>query len=92
MMDQITPSVIILKDGGVLMCNEKFENMIKETMGAKNVPANFLKFIQGDVEAKDRIVEIINKTLANKNQGSISTTYEIVFNKGLLANKKDIKK
>jgi len=46
--NQIAPSAIVSRDGAIVMCNEKFEKLVTEQIGAKSFPTNFLKMIQND--------------------------------------------
>ena len=54
-----TPTLIMERGGQIQMCNESFERFVQESMKIKTVPSNFLKFIQADTKAHQKLTEII---------------------------------
>lgn len=45
MFNQISPTVIVTKEGNIQMCNEKFEQLLSEQVGIKQLPANIFKLV-----------------------------------------------
>ena len=43
--NQAPPSVIIKSEGQIVICNDKFEKLITDKLGAKMIPANLVEFI-----------------------------------------------
>jgi fucose 4-O-acetylase-like acetyltransferase len=62
--NQIAPSAIVSRDGAIVMCNEKFEKLVTEQIGAKSFPSNFLKMIQNDEQAKNQMSDAIHNTIS----------------------------
>lgn len=57
--NQIQPSCIISKDGGIQICNESFENLFEKSFKIKCAPGNLLKFIGNDTLARDKLTKTI---------------------------------
>ena len=54
-----TPSVIISKDGVILMSNERFDYLVSEKLGLKSMPNNLIKMMQSDTEAKKKLTRAL---------------------------------
>lgn len=57
--NQAAPSVLLGKDGTILMCNDQFETMMTEQLKVENHPVNFLKFIGADSKASSKLQAIL---------------------------------
>lgn len=57
--NQIQPSCIISKDGGIQICNEGFENLFEKSFKIKCAPGNLLRFIGNDTLARDKLTKTI---------------------------------
>ncbi len=50
MLNQIAPTVIVSKDGNILLFNERFDFLVKDRLKLKSLPKNIFKFGQADTE------------------------------------------
>ena len=78
--NQIQPTVIVSKEGNIQMCNEKFEQLLSDQVGIKQLPTNIFKLVQTDSKAKNKLVEIIQST-ATKTFNSSTKEFELVLKK-----------
>ena len=62
--NQIVASAIVSKDGAIVMCNEKFEKLVTEQIGAKSFPTNLIRLIQSDEQAKNQMQDAIQNTIS----------------------------
>ena len=66
MLNQIAPTVIVSKDGNILLFNERFDFLVKDRLKLKSLPKNIFKFGQADTEYKNKLTEIVQKIISQK--------------------------
>ena len=70
------PSVLIKSEGQIVICNDKFEKLITDRLGAKMIPANLVEFIQKDKESQRLLQENISNCKETKKPQSFDITLD----------------
>ena len=85
---QAPPCLIIDKEGVIKLCNEQFEHLIQETLKVRNIPKDFLKFIQCDSEAYEKFMNILRLRQGRQNDYE-EPEFEIILDKLVLKEAND---